>query len=130
MASSSRRKKNQSKISVGDMDTLCDIGYRRQKAPSDVKLSLNMEWLSLNTWAMWETVGGVQLFNEVGQSIGNATEIITIHYDNRYGNFKYVRCNGRMYEVLLAQTLGKRDNYFLRLFAVEKGAEANKVTIL
>ena len=131
MASSARYNKRITKIKLGDMDTPINIYKRNMQVPKDVKYNLNIELLRECTWAMWEVRdGGVEVFDGVNQSIGTATDIIKIHYDEMFREFDYVELGDNLYEILLSDWLDPKNKEFVVLYCALKGEKSKKVDIL
>lgn len=131
MASSARYNKRITKIKLGDLDTQVNIYKRELNAPKNVKYNLNLKEMRKNVWVMWEVRdGGVEIFDEVNQSIGTATEIIRLHYDRDFRDFDYIEYNDNLYEVLSADWLDPKNREFIVLYCVHKGSKNKKVNIL
>lgn len=113
------------------MDTPVNIYKRNMKCPKNVKYQLELELLRSQVWTMWETRdGGVDVFDEVNQQINTATDILRLHYDPDFRQFKFVEIDNTLYEVLTADFLDKKNKEFIVLYCVMKGSNSKQVNKL
>ena len=110
-----RRKHRQ--ICIGDLDTLISIKTRVSN-PKNFLPDVAFTELSA-PWALWETLNGVEVFDETNTA-EEATDMAIIRYDARVTKEFFVELNGKNFRILKAEDFERRQEW-TKLLLTDRG---------
>lgn len=98
------------KVCIGDLDTLINIKARDEVVRNFVSKE---EFTTVSSpWALWETVKGIEVFDETNTS-ERATDIAIIRYDPTVTKEFFVELDGENFRILEVEDFDRRKEWLL-----------------
>lgn len=116
-------KRKHRRVCIGDLDTFIKIKTRDNEL-KNFKSKVNFATHS-DVWALWETVRGVEIFDDTNTS-EIATEKVIVEFDPDITKEFFVELDGKNFRILEVEDLERRKEWTLMMLT-DRGIKTKAV---